>query len=146
MRTFKKINLFISAATLVLLVACGHSGPETININKDDCDNCKMSISDKRFACELVTEKGRAYKFDDVTCMMSYKNDNKDKMTNAHFYINNYLLPNDLLLSDKLTFVEGENVSSPMGGNIAAFTNKDSAETYSVRWNAKIINWQTINQ
>ena len=75
MRTLKKINLFISAATLVLLVACGHSGPETININKDDCDNCKMSISDKRFACELVTEKGRAYKFDDVTCMMSYKND-----------------------------------------------------------------------
>ena len=39
-----------------------------------------MSISDKRFACEIVTEKGRAYKFDDVTCMMSYKNDYKDKM------------------------------------------------------------------
>ncbi len=146
MRTLKKLNLFISAATFVLLVACGHSGPEKININKDDCDNCKMSISDKRFACELVTEKGRAYKFDDLACMMSYKNDNKDKMSNAHFYINNYLLPNDLLLSDKLTFVKGENISSPMGGNVAAFTNKDSAGTYLVRWNAEIISWQIINQ
>lgn len=146
MKTVKYINLLFSSLTLSLLVACGHSGPETININKDDCDNCKMSISDKRFACEIVTEKGRAYKFDDVTCMMSYKNDYKDKMSNAHFYINNYLLPNDLLLSEKLTFVEGENIGSPMGGNIAAFTKKDSAETYSARWNAKIVDWNAINK
>lgn len=146
MKTVKNINLLFGVGALVLFVACGHSGPETININKDDCDNCKMSISDKRFACELVTEKGRAYKFDDLACMMSYKNDNKDKMLNAHFYINNYLLPNDLLLSDKLTFVEGENVGSPMGGNIAAFTKKDSADSYVVKLNAKIVTWQTISQ
>lgn len=146
MKTTKSYILLFSAIMLVLLSACGHSGPEAINLNKDDCDNCKMSISDKRFACELVTEKGRAYKFDDVSCMMSYKNENKDKMTNAHFYINNYLVPNDLLFSDKLTFVEGENVGSPMGGNIAAFSNKDSANVYVNTWSAKLITWETINQ
>lgn len=146
MKILKNIKKMFVATTFVVLSACGQSGPEAINLNKDDCDNCKMSISDNRFACELVTEKGRAYKFDDISCMISYKNENKDKMTNARFYVNDYLPPNALLNTDELTFVEGENVSSPMGGNIAAFSKKDSAETYSSRWSAKATSWQTISK
>lgn len=142
----KNANLVAGIALLLFFSACGNSGPEAINLNKDDCDNCKMSISDKRFACELVTEKGRAYKFDDLSCMMSYKNENKDKMTHAQFYVNDYLSPNEMLLSDKLTFVEGENVGSPMGGNIAAFSNKDSANIYLTKWTGKLSAWMVINQ
>jgi copper chaperone NosL len=70
-KKIKNINLAISLLALVLFSSCSSSGPEKINLNKDDCHNCKMSISDKRFACEIVTEKGRAYKFDDITCLMS---------------------------------------------------------------------------
>lgn len=146
MRKKKNVSLAVSFVLVMLFSACGHSGPEAINLNKDDCDNCKMSISDKRFACELVTEKGRVYKFDDLSCMMSYKNENKDKMTKAQFYIDDYLSPNELLLSDKLTFVEGENVASPMGGNMAAFSNKDSANVYLNKWGAKLISWTVITQ
>lgn len=138
------VNLAASFLAIVLFSACGHSGPEAINLHKDDCDNCKMSISDKRFACEIVTEKGRVYKFDDVTCLMSYKTENKDKMTNAKYYINHYLAPHDLLPSTNLTFVEGKNVASPMGGDVAAFNSKDSANVYVNIWEAKIVSWEEI--
>ncbi len=138
------INLAVSLLAIILFSACSHAGPEAINLNKDDCDNCKMSISDKRFACEIVTEKGRAYKFDDVTCLISYKNENIDKMANATFYVNNYLAPNELLPSTNLTFVAGKNVGSPMGGDIAAFTNKDSANVYVTILDAKLITWEEI--
>lgn len=146
MKKRNSVNLSVLLVSTIVFSACSHSGPEAINLNKDDCDNCKMSISDKRFACELVTEKGRAYKFDDISCMMSYKNENSAKMSNAKFYINDYMEPNNLSLSETLVFVEGENVSSPMGGNIAAFTNKDSANVYNNRWGAKVTSWQTISQ
>jgi copper chaperone NosL len=143
-KKIKNINLAISLLALVLFSSCSSSGPEKINLNKDDCHNCKMSISDKRFACEIVTEKGRAYKFDDITCLMSFKKENQDKMANAIFYINNYLSPNDLLLSTNLTFVEGKHIGSPMGGNVASFTNKDSANVYLNIWDAKLISWNEI--
>jgi copper chaperone NosL len=140
-----KKNLALFLLIMVLIVtSCSSTGPEPIYLNKDDCDNCKMSISDKRFACELVTEKGRIYKFDDISCMVSYANDHNDKMTNAQFYIIDYLLPNELMPSDKLSFVEGEKVASPMGGNIAAFSNKDSASVYTSIWDANPSSWQKI--
>lgn len=143
----KKSNLAIVVVMLSFTIsACGNSGPEKINLNKDDCDNCKMSISDKRFACEIVTEKGRVYKFDDISCMISFTQENKDKANNASFYIQDYLTPNELTQHNNLIFVEGENVNSPMGGNIAAFLNKDSAETYKNKWQATNVDWAVINK
>ncbi len=141
-----KISIKVKAVVIAALMAtaCGHSGPEAINLNKDDCDNCKMSISDKRFACEIVTEKGKVYKFDDVSCLMGFKGDNSEKMANATYYISNFLSPNELLKADGLFFVEGENVASPMGGNIAAFLNGDSAKEYEARWQAQSTKWSNI--
>lgn len=144
---FKKKNA-VGAAVVALLTftftSCGNSGPEEIKLNKDDCDNCKMSISDKRFACEILTSKGRAYKFDDVSCLLDYKTAHSDKMNNASYYIQDYLVPNTLSLINALTFVKGENISSPMGGNIAAFTNKDSATVYATQWQAELTSWESI--
>ncbi|MBS1647568.1 MAG: nitrous oxide reductase accessory protein NosL [Bacteroidetes bacterium] len=145
MKTNKKITTLCGLALFLFLNSCKPSGPERINLNKDNCDNCNMSISDSRFACELVTEKGRVYKFDDVLCMINYKKDNQDKANEARFYVSHYLSNNELLLSDNLFFVEGEAVASPMGGNTAAFSNKDSAQAYAHKWEAKIISWKNIN-
>ncbi|MCA0429973.1 MAG: nitrous oxide reductase accessory protein NosL [Bacteroidetes bacterium] len=145
--TKKKSNVALAAFALTfILTSCGQSGPEKINLNKDDCDNCKMSISDKRFACELVTEKGRVYKFDDISCLVSFNQENKDKTNNALFYIQDYITPNELIQHSNLIFITGENVNSPMGGNIAAFSNKDSAEVYKNKWEAAKIDWTLINK
>lgn len=132
--------------SVLFLCACSNPGPQPINMNKDACDNCNMTISDPRFACELVTAKGRAYKFDDVSCLIGFKNDNKDITSKANYYVNDFLSPNVLTAYDQLSFIEGENVGSPMGGNIAAFSNKDSATFYSERFVAKSVSMDALKQ
>jgi len=131
---------------LVLFSSCKSSGPEPIKLNSDNCDYCKMSIADMRFACELVTDKRRAYKFDDIKCMADYKNENKDKTKNAVFYVCDYLEPNKLTKAEMLTYIRGEAIGSPMGGNTAAYTNKDSALIYKNKFSAEVIPWSAINQ
>src|SRR5690606_23270005 len=57
---------------LLGLQACGSDGPKPINYGKDQCAHCKMTVSDARFGCQLVTAKGRAYHFDDVQCLVAF--------------------------------------------------------------------------
>ena len=33
---------------------------------------CKMTLVDKKFGAEVVTKKGKVYKFDDLNCMIKF--------------------------------------------------------------------------
>ncbi len=145
---FKKNKIQAAAVAPVFLfiaTSCGNKGPQAINLNTDNCDYCKMTISDKRFACELITTKERIYKFDDVACMLAYKKENIEKTKDAGFYVSDYLSPNTLLAADKLHFVEGEAIGSPMGGNVASFSNQDSATAYQNKLSCTMSSWATLN-
>ncbi len=120
-------------------------GPEPIALNKDNCDYCKMTISNIRFATELKTGKGRVYKFDDIACMLNYKKENSNTAA-AKFYICDYLTPNALLKADSLFYVSSDAIGSPMGGNIAAFSNSDSAQAYLIRFSAQPLSWAQLNE
>ena len=76
----KTINAFLILGLLTLL-SCTHQKLEPIKLNIDKCNNCGMTISDIKFAAELVTNKGRSYKFDDIACMMKYIYENKENLT-----------------------------------------------------------------
>jgi copper chaperone NosL len=150
-RKFKKLkkqNITIMALPIILfsLFSCEPTKPDAIKLNSDNCDNCGMTISNPKFASVLFTSKGRTYKFDDISCLLDYKNDNKEKALNAGLYVANFLSDNQILPVEKAVFIKGENVKSPMGGNIAAFENKESANTYAVDLAAEFTDWNTINK
>ncbi|WP_198175425.1 hypothetical protein [Spirosoma telluris] len=68
----------ISILVLTGIVTQGCSvQPEPIRYGKDACTHCKMTIVDQTFAAEIVTQKGKSYKFDDVACLVNYLNENK---------------------------------------------------------------------
>lgn len=132
------------AAICVTLFSCNATGPEPIRLNKDNCDYCKMTLSDERFTCEIVSEKGKIYKFDDMHCMIDFSKENNIKMSNATYYISDFIAPHTLMEAGKMFFIKGEKVSSPMGGNIAAFSNKDSSLFYRNSISAESVAWTTL--
>lgn len=144
----KKQNIAVAILPLIMLAftACETSKPEPIKLNSDNCDNCGMTISNPKFAAELFTTKGRAYKFDDIACMINYKNDNSEKSKGASFYISDFLNDNHLMPAETATYIKGENVKSPMGGNIAAFNGKENANTYAVNFSAEFMDWNAISK
>lgn len=136
----------VQASLLLLplfLFSCGSKGPEPVKLNKDNCDYCKMTISDIRFATELVSSKGRVYKFDDLSCLLNFKKENTGFEQASH-YVSDYLYPNALRKADSLFYIVGEQVSSPMGGNIAGFSNADSAQFHLLRLAAQPLQWEKL--
>jgi len=135
----------VAISALFFGVSCSTPGPEPISLNKDNCDYCKMTISNIRFASELKTDKGRVYKFDDISCMINYKKENTNTAS-ATFYVSDYLYPNALIKADSLFYIFADAISSPMGGNIAAFVNKDSAQAYSLKFSAQPHSWAQLSK
>ena len=110
----KFTKTIIIIASVIAMMSCQKSGPKEIIAGKDQCDNCKMTITEVKYATELITEKGRAYKFDDLSCMTMYENSNPDKAKNAKTYVIDF--PTGKFLEKaKAYFIKGGNIKSPMG-------------------------------
>ncbi|MDP2385747.1 MAG: nitrous oxide reductase accessory protein NosL [Bacteroidota bacterium] len=147
-RKLKKQNITMILLPILLFsfTACEPTKPEPIKLNADNCNNCGMTISNPKFAAELFTQKGRAYKFDDISCMVNYKIDNKDKANGASFFVADFLGDNHLIPAETAVYITSENVKSPMGGNTAAFSNKESSTKYATDFMAEYTTWNDINK
>lgn len=128
----------ILAASVLAIMSCQKSGPQDFNLGKDQCDNCRMTITDLKYATQLITEKGRAYKFDDIMCMNMYESSNPDKATNAKTYVIDFPSGN-FLEKPKATFIKGGSIKSPMGGNTQAYQDKAAAQKAAASLGASLI-------
>jgi len=129
-----KTNLLFLIPLLILL-AC-QTDPEPIDFGKDACDHCKMVIMDPKFGAEIITEKGRIYKFDDVNCKRNYINENAVQEENLKYnMVIDFSEPQTLINADRAYYVKSEEIKSPMGSQIAAFNSEDAARQMMKRWN-----------
>ncbi|WP_286914390.1 nitrous oxide reductase accessory protein NosL [Flavobacterium sp. UBA4197] len=128
---------------LLFLASCSNGKEVPIALNADQCDFCRMTISDGKFGAELITQKGRAYKFDDIACMRNYCKENHTTAVKA-YYVHDYDKENVLIPAETAVYLKGGAITSPMHGNTAAFTTAEQAEKANDGLAAETINWDSI--
>ncbi|HRN71994.1 MAG TPA: nitrous oxide reductase accessory protein NosL [Ginsengibacter sp.] len=119
----KKI-ISVMVVAVIVLVGCS-SGPQPIQLGKDSCDFCKMSIADKNFGAEIITDKGKVYKFDDTHCLVEFRKTKIDSNKIKEVYLVNFGDPHNFIKASEAILLRSEDLHSPMGGNVAAFDNQD---------------------
>ena len=137
-----------AAAAVILsiftLTSCS-SGPQPINAGVDQCAFCKMGISDTRFACELITQKGKLYKFDDTHCMLSFIADPAwDKSSVKNYYLSDFNKPGQWLIAENALLLKSDQLKSPMGGNTAAFASEADQKAAAEHFAGTAISWKAI--
>ncbi len=132
-------------AGITVFVSCTSAGPQPIRLNADKCASCQMTISDGRFAAEFISEKGRAYMFDDIYCMLLHEQQNPGIKVNR-FYVSDYLQPGHLTAAGTAFFIKSENMRSPMGGNTAAFATREQAAATGEKWKIQPVGWNEIHK
>ncbi|MBS1516570.1 MAG: nitrous oxide reductase accessory protein NosL [Bacteroidetes bacterium] len=118
-----------------------------INFGKDICEHCKMTIMDRKFGAEIITKKGKTYKFDSIECMLDYEKENgsdPDKSEGADFYTIDFSNPGELIKTEKAYFVKSESVKSPMSGNLASYGKQSEAAEYVSKNSGEIYDWETL--
>lgn len=135
-----------AAATVLLffLTSCD-TKPVPFTTGKDNCDYCQMGITDTRFAAEVITKKGKVYKFDDLHCMVGFLKKGKvNEKDIAQKVVVNFEDFNEFLDVSSVTFVICEELKSPMGSNAAGFKTKEKANNYSTGKKTQIVNWEQL--
>lgn len=139
MQTLKHYSII---ALLLVLFNC-NAKPEPINYGSDGCYFCKMTIVDKTHAAEIVTKKGKVYKFDATECMINFMKD--FETSEIELYLsNNYTEPEALIDATKATFLISENIPSPMGAFLSAFENKAEAEKFQAEKGGDLYTWEEL--
>ena len=136
------ILFFLLAAMAV--VSCNVE-PAPIKVGTDACSFCKMGVADKRFGAELITRKGKIYKFDDLHCLVEFtktgavKHQDLDKM-----YLVNYQKPHGFIELQKAFLLKSETFKSPMGSNIAAFQTEKESEASARSVQGTVVKWTSL--
>jgi copper chaperone NosL len=140
------LKILFSACMVFLLTGCGRRKPEPIAYGKDNCAECKMTIMDPKFSGEIITKKGRIFKFDDTHCIARFMERRGVEMASIHRTLfADYNQSGEWLDVEKAEFVVSSQFKSPMGGNAAAFRSKAEAEKKSAELpGSKVTNWATL--
>ncbi len=127
---------------LNLIFACSIE-PSKIEYGKDACHFCKMTIVEKTHAAQIVTKKGKPFKYDAIECLLNdLYNRNIDEI--ELFLVTDYLNPTVIIDAKTAIYLISPAIKSPMGANLSAFLSNEDAEKF-VKTNVdKTLNWKEI--
>ena len=135
----------IAATVLFSLSSCSINA-EPFSYGKDACSFCKMTIVDPHFGAEVLTKKGKVYKFDDMHCLASFLKSGEVKEADvAQTLAVNYQKENDFIDVNKAVFVVSPQLHSPMNGNAAAFASEQEAQAVINAKGGTVQNWTAIS-
>ena len=120
-----KSLIFLFVCFLFVLTACSEPGPVPIFYGQDIGEYCGMIISDNRFGAEIVTTKGKVYKFDSVESMIAYKLENFESEDIHSYWVTDFANPGELISAENAYYLKAEKIHSPMGLGLVAFSSED---------------------
>ena len=135
----------LSLALIITSMSSCSTGPEPIAYGKDGCHSCKMIMMDNRFGTEIVTKKGKIYKFDDINCMQRFlQSEAVHKNDVAHMLVTDFSNPGSLIDVHAAVFVHSSEIKSPMGSNIAAFKSAADIPSQKSEWVERTMAWKDL--
>ncbi|MEO8772765.1 MAG: nitrous oxide reductase accessory protein NosL [Gelidibacter sp.] len=135
---------FIFLAFISLLLASCNIEPQPMNYGSDACHYCEMTIVDRQHASQLVTLKGKAYKYDAIECMVHSLQDEFKDTEMAHYLVADFRQPGVLIDAKKASFLVSEKIQSPMGANLSAFLNEDAGKKALKEFTGNTYSWTSI--
>ena len=131
---------------LIVLAQCQRGATEPVAIEANDmCSFCRMSISEKRYAAELIDEQGEVFKFDDIGCLANFI---KQKRNNAPIKAT-FVMDFDRrewLKAEDAFYVRSAELKTPMNGGMAAFQDQVSAQVAVAKYHGTKLDFAEVTK
>lgn len=109
-------------------------------MGEEECAHCNMMISDQQFASQLVTSTGRHYSFDAIECMAAYTADFDGEIHSL--WVRDYYEYEEWIDATQATFVQSDEIPSPMSVNISAYKDREDAQQQV----EDVIDWEDVKR
>lgn len=129
----------------VLLLSSCSAEISPIHYGSDACDFCRMTITDPKYGGELITSKGKVYKFDAAECMAAfYKSHQSATIKFTRMAVTDFSHPGKMLDIKQAVLFQSDRINSPMGANIAAFPDTQSVKKGNISGEGKLLEWNDL--
>jgi copper chaperone NosL len=126
------------------LAGCGKPKFEPVEIAAEDmCAFCKMAISEKPYAAELLTRDGDAFKFDDIGCLANQLKTRQNRRDIAAFFVVDYD-SREWVNAEQAYFVRSEEFKTPMSGRVVAFKDRSKAEEAAAKYHGSLLGFDEV--
>lgn len=140
------MRIISSLLLMVFLLACS-SEPAPIHFGEDGCSYCRMTISDHRYGGELMTNKGKVYKYDSIECLAAYILENKPGSDDIqNIWTIDFNNPKAFIDAGQAWYIHSELLKSPMGLNLSAFKDKTLAESVENVYPGELVRWDEVKK
>lgn len=126
---------------LVLLVGC-HAGPPVIHLGEDDCDFCRMTITDPRFGGAAITAAGRTVRFDAVECLANWTAAQADPP--RALWVSDAAHPGALIPVAEARFYRVPGGRSPMGRGVIAIARSADPAALGALHEGAPLDWDAV--
>lgn len=138
-------QFFLLFIVIIAFTACSKEA-QPINYGEEACDFCSMTIVSPTHAAQVVTNKGKNYKFDASECMIHFLESAVEESEMLYILSANYLKPGELIEAKTATYIITENIPSPMGAFLSAINNEAEAKTLQEEHGGKLYSWEEIKK
>jgi copper chaperone NosL len=128
--TFKGLQRLALATDVLGLSGCAESievQPPQILYGQQECERCRMIVSDERFAAGMIIERTDgsrvALAFDDVNCLFDFERDCDDGRVLAR-YVHD-VNTREWLDASTAAFVASDGLETPMASGVGAAASRD---------------------
>jgi len=137
--------VYVLSLFVVLSTACSVE-PEPIHYGEDNCVHCQMTIMDHRYGTEIVTDKGKVYKFDSIECLVEFLQGRKDGKENFSLVLfTPFDQPDKLVDAGTSHVLHSRKLPSPMGMYLSAFETESTARQFQGQYGGKLYDWEALN-
>jgi copper chaperone NosL len=142
----KRVTASVAAVLIITTTVSCNVKPQPFKLGQDNCYFCKMTVSDPRFGAELITEKGKTYKFDDTHCLLSFiKSGTVPSKEIKDIYLITFNDDHAYVKSGEALLLKSDALNSPMNGNVAAFASTDRLNEAMETFKGTPIKWEGLS-
>ena len=143
-----KLLNFVSVLSLILfyftITSCSKK-VEEINYSNDECDYCRMQITDNRYAAKIVEKNDSLYKFDSIECLIGFTLvKNVSENDSVTFYVCDFFHPGNFIEIKNSFFVHNDDFMSPMALNVQSFSSQSDREKFVKENGGEEISWDDV--
>jgi len=138
-----KLITTLSLISLFFIFTACEVKPQKIEYGKDACHFCRMNIVDQQHAAEIVTKKGKAFKFDATECLINHLAE-IDTTEIELFLVADYNNPGNLIDAKTASYIISENIPSPMGAFLSAVKTNEDVTKLQKSKGGKVFTWEEI--
>jgi copper chaperone NosL len=102
-----------------------------------------MAITENKFGSELITNKGKIFKFDSIECLADYSLKQKVEIIHT-MWVSNLTQPDMFIEINEAFFLRSDNLKSPMGLNLCAVKEKSAIEKLIAEYGGEELSWNQV--